>query len=273
MINAFELFGIEYERNDAPIGVSALIVTSPDYFGNVADVAGLREKNPDALLIVDEAHGAHFAYSKLLPDSAVKYADFIAQSMHKTMPVYTGGALLLMNAEENYLAARETRAKLHTTSPSYLVMASMDLARFYFEKNGEEYYREIKKAIDALELPSGFERVKNDDFSRLVVRVPQSTTGYAVAKAAEKNGIYFELATSDKVVAIITPYNYRKLALLKDLSVEKVIKEDYSYLLGLEAENDIILYPPGIVIVKKGDKIGEREITIINEERERILGL
>ena len=77
-------------------GFGAVCVTSPDYYGNVKDISAIAERchKAGALLIVDEAHGAHFAFSPLLPESAVKYADFIIHSAHKTLPVYTGGAML-----------------------------------------------------------------------------------------------------------------------------------------------------------------------------------
>ena len=273
VINALELFSVDYEVDEDPENAEGLIVTSPDYYGNVKDIAELRRKNPNAVLIVDEAHGAHFAYSSLLPESAVKYADFTAQSMHKTMPVYTGGALLHVNSEEDYRAARETRAKLHTSSPSYLVMASMDYARYLFEKNGEEYYRKIKEAVENVRLPEGFERVKNDDFSRLVVKVPPYASGYAVARAAEEKGVFFEMATSRLLAAIVTPFNYEKLSLLKDIEGKVAEEKDLSYLLGVTAENDIVLYPPGRVLVMKGERITKEHIAIINKERERIIGL
>ena len=271
--NALKLFRRPYEKCDAPEGAEAIILTTPDYFGMVKDVAELRRKNPNAIIIADEAHGAHFAYSSLLPDSAIKYADIVVQSMHKTMPVYSGGALLHVKKESDYLAAIEARAELHTSSPSYLTMASMDYARWLFEENGERYYENIQEAVENLSLPEGFIRRRTDDFSRLVINTPEETTGYAVAADAEKQGIFFETSTSDSLVAIVTPFNFEKLALLKNLRAPKTEKEDLSHLLGQRARNDLILYPPGSILLRRGEVIDEKTLEIIIKEKGRILGL
>lgn len=272
VINALEVLKLNYYKEPKKQGKQALILTSPDYYGVVADIENLKKLYPEALLIVDEAHGAHFPYSSLLPQSAVKYADMAVQSMHKTMPVYTGGALLNVK-EEYYLKAVESRRKLHTSSPSYLIMASMDKARADFEENGERYYLEIKEKISALRLPNGFSVVKNDDFSRLVIAVPDHTTGYAVANAAQEKGIYFEMADSKRLVAIVTPFNVDELGYLQTLEAPTPKKISLASLLGTTAKNDLILYPPGAVLVKKGEIIDETTLKVLEKEKDRIIGL
>ena len=274
VINALELFNVPYKKAESVRGAKGgIVLTSPDYYGNTENVAEIRRDNPDALLIVDEAHGAHFAYSRLLPESALNHADLTIHGMHKTMPVYGGGALLHVRREDLYLEAREARRKLHSSSPSYLVMASMDYARALFEENGERYYKEIKAKLDSLVLPEGFSRVLNDDFSRLVIEVPAHTSGYAVAKKAEKNGIYFEMADSTRLTAIITPFNLKNLDSLKELTAPEKEKEELGFLLGEKAKNDLILYPPGRILIKKGDIIDKETLSIIESEKARILGL
>ena len=61
--------------------------------------------------------------------------------------------------------------------------------------------------------------------------------------------------------------------MLKDIEGKVAEEKDLSYLLGVTAENDIVLYPPGRVLVMKGERITKEHIAIINKERERIIGL
>lgn len=125
--------------------IKAVSVTSPDYFGNVSDVekAAKVAHSHGAILFVDEAQGAHFVFSPLLPKSANGAADIVCDSMHKTMPVYGGGAVLNLK-EKFYEAAKFHRARLTTSSPSYIVMASMDYARGLFDLKAKAEYEVLK---------------------------------------------------------------------------------------------------------------------------------
>lgn len=276
IINAFELFGVEYEVVDVlPDGAKGIILTSPDYYGIVKPIADIRQKFPDAFIIVDEAHGAHFAYSSLLPSNTKGEADLVVNSLHKTLPVFTGGAILRTDRIDLYEKALYYRAKIHTTSPSYLTMCSMDFAGGYMWVNGENLYRRLKEKVDSLRLPDGFSRAENDDFSRLVIIPPEGVSGYDVAKDAQKKGIYFELVESNRLVAILTPFNADKIDILSRLSAtpEKRTEKNLAVYIGTRAKNDVGLYPPGKVYVKKGEIITEDIIELLQKEAERVFGL
>ena len=115
------------EQNE---GIRAVVITSPTYDGVVSDIERItdivhRRRIP---LIIDEAHGAHFGFSPYFPENSnTKGADVVIHSLHKTMPSLTQTALLHINGE---IADRENiRRYLHmlqTSSPSYILMASMD---------------------------------------------------------------------------------------------------------------------------------------------------
>lgn len=110
--------------------IGAVFLTSPTYDGIVSDIRSIAEivHAHNVPLIVDEAHGAHFIFSKEFPDSALKCgADLVIQSLHKTLPCFTQTALLHINSDrispdsvKNFLGIYET------SSPSYLLMASME---------------------------------------------------------------------------------------------------------------------------------------------------
>mgnify|MGYP000925345635 FL=1 len=127
-------------------------VTTPDYYGicqPLSELSALLHQN-GKILLVDEAHGAHFAFSARLPETALEQgADICIQSFHKTLPALTQAAVLhiggnLIDPEKVGRAI----SMITTTSPSYIVMASIDYARDYAERNGEKVYGNL---IDLLE--------------------------------------------------------------------------------------------------------------------------
>ncbi|MGI6334694.1 MAG: aminotransferase class I/II-fold pyridoxal phosphate-dependent enzyme [Saccharofermentanales bacterium] len=123
-----------------------VLVTSPDYYGTCADIPTIAEvvHQYGGLLLVDEAHGAHFAFSSDLPPSAMcAGADACVQSGHKTLPVLTPGAYLHISAaalQSGRLSADRLEQMLpifQTSSPSFPVAASLDYARAWLEHTGE----------------------------------------------------------------------------------------------------------------------------------------
>ena len=108
----------------------AVFLTSPTYDGVVSDIRSIAEivHKAGAILIVDEAHGAHFAMSPYFPESALSCgADLVINSLHKTMPSLTQTALLHVQGKR---VDRE-RLKMYlgiyqSSSPSYVLMAGMD---------------------------------------------------------------------------------------------------------------------------------------------------
>ena len=112
---------------------AAVYLTSPDYLGNIADIAGISSVCHAAgvPLLVDNAHGAYLAFLQENRHPIALGADMCADSAHKTLPVLTGGAYLHIskNAPAEYASrAREMLALFASTSPSYLILASLDAA-------------------------------------------------------------------------------------------------------------------------------------------------
>lgn len=110
--------------------IQAVILTSPTYDGVVSDIKKIAEEvhKAGAILIVDEAHGAHLKFHSYFPDSAVTGgADLVIQSLHKTMPSLTQTALLHRNSDRiSHDKIQFFMGVYQTSSPSYLLMASMD---------------------------------------------------------------------------------------------------------------------------------------------------
>ncbi len=109
-------------------GVTAAVVTSPTYEGVVSDLAGIAAvcHKRGVTLIADAAHGAHFGFHPVFPESAVTCgADIVVQSLHKTLPALTQTAVL--HCRQPFAEAiRRENAVFESSSPSYLLLASAD---------------------------------------------------------------------------------------------------------------------------------------------------
>ena len=123
----------------------AVIITSPTYEGVVSEVreiaSYLHEKGIP--LIVDEAHGAHFEFSEEFPESAVKAgADIVINSIHKTLPALTQTALLHISGNYvDYDKVERFWNIYQTTSPSYILMASIDRCMRIIEEQGDYIFK------------------------------------------------------------------------------------------------------------------------------------
>lgn len=131
--------------------ISAVLVTSPTYEGVVSDIRKIAEivHAHQVPLIVDEAHGAHFGFSKGFPEEAGKNgADVVIMSLHKTLPSFTQTALLHLFSDrvdtekvEKYLGIFET------SSPSYILMAGMEQCIRYVREQKDSLFSEYEKKL------------------------------------------------------------------------------------------------------------------------------
>ena len=129
----------------------AVLITSPTYDGIVSDIRGIAEvvHSFGAVLIVDAAHGAHFAFHGIFPEPAEKQgADLVISGIHKTLPTLTQTALL------HRCSDRVDREKIQrflsfyqTSSPSYILMAGMDACMAKLEKDGRKLFREYAENL------------------------------------------------------------------------------------------------------------------------------
>ena len=132
----------------------AVFITSPDYLGNIADIRGLAEvaHNYGSMLLCDNAHGAYLKFTEGHRHPMDVGADMCCDSAHKTLPCLTGGAYLHINKnaptflQEN---AQNAMAMFGSTSPSYLIMQSLDKVNGMLA-NG--YGDKIKKTVKRVEL-------------------------------------------------------------------------------------------------------------------------
>lgn len=143
---------VEKELKEHP-DIEAVFITSPTYDGVVSDVEKIAKithkyKIP---LIVDEAHGAHFCFSEYFPRSAAELgADLVIHSLHKTLPSMTQTSLvhLCSNRVDRELLVRFLGI-YQTSSPSYILMSSMDACMDKLAKEGTQMFQEYTKNLEA----------------------------------------------------------------------------------------------------------------------------
>ena len=170
------------------------------------------------LLLVDEAHGAHFNFSSLLPETAISLgADIAVTSFHKTLPALTQTAVLNLSHNLSDAQIEKIESKLQmfqSSSPSYLFLASIDLARYLMETKGEMLIKELKANIDKVkEALSDIRGIKvldethleneSYDFTRLVVNTPLRGN-YLAELLRSKYNIQVEMADFNNIVLIGT---------------------------------------------------------------------
>lgn len=184
------------ENSEIFAAADVLLFTSPDYYGNVADLRGAREfcdKN-GKILIVDGAHGGHLHFEKELHAGA--YADMWVDGVHKSLPALTQGAVVSAKREK-FTAVLEKGVEIfRTTSPSYPIMASVEYAVKYPRKITLEKHVNLFKKRNA--------RIyQNADWTKLCVRFGKHA--FKVEKLLESEGIYAEFCDGNVITFYLSP--------------------------------------------------------------------
>lgn len=195
-------------------GIRAVMIVSPTYDGVVSDVREIARivHRYGIPLIVDEAHGAHFGFHPYFPENAnTKGADVVIHSVHKTLPALTQTALIHLNGTiadrkkiERYLHM------LQSSSPSYLLMASIDVCMEFLEKRGQQefetYVQELEKVRQRLEKLKMLKliRTKLYDRSKLVISVKESQISSRELSQIlrEKYHLEMEMTAGDYILAM-----------------------------------------------------------------------
>ena len=194
-------------------GAAAVYLTSPDYLGNRADIGALAQvcHARGALLLVDNAHGA---YLRFLPENEHPLAlgaDICCDSAHKTLPVLTGGAYLhLSPALPAWLTAQAegAMALFATTSPSYLILQSLDRANADL---AGDYPARLAAflprlaAVKARLAEMGYPLVGDEPMKLTLAPQAYGYTGEALGAILAENGIVCELADREHLVMMFTP--------------------------------------------------------------------
>ena len=193
----------------------AVFVTSPDYLGNVLDIAALvgvctRHAVP---LLVDNAHGAYTAFSHPVCHPMALGATMCADSAHKTLPALTGTAYLHIAKDAPkafFEGARQALAMFASSSPSYLLLQSLDLCNAYLANEFPAQLVDCTARVAGLKelLTSvGYELLGNEPLKLTVDGRARGYSGEALASALREGGVEPEFVDRDCVVLMCTPQN------------------------------------------------------------------
>lgn len=225
-----------------------VLIVSPTYEGVVSDIGAISKvvHKHDKLLIVDEAHGAHFILGNSFPISSTrKGADLVINSMHKTLPALTQSGLLhICSNRVKYEKVIEALRMIQTSSPSYIMMGLMDYIRCYIL----EHHALIKRQyIDELVLMRARLKI-NLQTLRLIEKEPQfydrsklvistyyaNMNGYQLADILNKHFNIVVEAALDNYIILMTTMADQKLTLSRlehalqviDSNVERVNRKE-----------------------------------------------
>ena len=193
--------------------LSAVYLTSPDYLGNIAEIEKIARvcKVYGVLLAVDNAHGAYLKFLSPSRHPIDLGAHICCDSAHKTLPVLTGGAYLHISKEAHSVFAREARSALSlfgSTSPSYLILESLDLANRYIAKGYPEKLSEFIGLTERLKdtlTKKGFVLVGNEPLKLTVSARHIGYRGDELALEIEKRGGVCEFSDPDFTVMMLSP--------------------------------------------------------------------
>ncbi len=286
--------------------ISTVVLTSPTYEGVLSDVEKIYEvcKKHGTALLVDAAHGAHFGISeKAFSQKILPFADIVVMSLHKTLPSLTQTALLHICSDNVPVdRVKEALSVFETSSPSYVLMASIDECLRFVSKN-KHYFSDLADKLNLFYEKA--EKLKTlkvfhfDDLSKIIISTEKSNiSGCILSELLRNHNIEIEMAQADFCLAMTTICDTDK-SLKKLLSALKGIDKKLNFtekqptipeisqveiinapcnarkkegiLASLEnSENCESLeyvwsYPPGVPIICPGEKITPEIIKKINK--------
>lgn len=285
------------------VNISGIIITSPDYYGNIAPLDSYAEvlKKYDRLLLVDGAHGTHLALNENREGYAGVYADMWVDGAHKSLPTLTQGAIVCVNDEKLISRAEDALSVFRTTSPSFPVMASVEYGVKYYINN-PKYLQRAKSAV--AELRAGLEGISvypSQDWTKFAVDFkPLGISPYLAQGFFEKKGIYPEFNDGRYILFYFSPsieprhlYEF-KTALLsvcankkfrntyKDVPLVPVAERTYSFLYSYRKKSEWVplkeavgrmsadnagVTPPCLPIIIAGEIVSEQAVQVLTKAK------
>lgn len=319
---AMHLFGIEpvlicdfiavnipefpmYELKKHVGEVDAVILTYPDYYGRTFDIERIyaicvKNKKP---LLIDSAHGGHYAYGTSFPPNAAKFSDMCVFGVHKTCLAMTGAAVAC--AKKDYIMALDRGiCECLSSSPSYPVCVSVDISHAFMVEYYSAHMRKLSATVASQReklKARGITVLENGDAAKLVIDVSAlGISGFDCAATLYTHGIVAEMADFNRVVFILTLADSvkkvrrllaaiakiprgdsRKALPPESIAIKKLpfgFDGETQRVLLTDAENRVSagsvgLYPPGVPLVLSGDVITYDIIKLLDEYSEYTFGL
>ena len=270
--------------------IQAVVITSPTYDGIVSDVEEIAQivHKYEKILIVDEAHGAHFGFHPYFPENSLKKgADLVIHSLHKTLPSMTQTALLHVNKEAEKLTEQVKKYLdiFETSSPSYVFMAGMDQCVQLIKERGDELFEayaekleqfreEIKDVPHIHLLP--LQNHEKMDSGKLIIAA-DGMNGQELADLLRKGyQLEMEMAAAGYVIALTSiadtqeGFDRLKNALIH---ISKTISTSFVEITekNERMSREEFQQPEQLLTISEADKC-EKEIVTLAESKDRVCG-
>lgn len=227
---------------------TAVYLTNPDYLGNLLDIQSLASvcKKHNVLLAIDNAHGAYLRFLEPSLHPIDLGADLCCGSAHKTLPVLTGGAYLHLSDSLNQVWKNDVKHFMEyfsSTSPSYLIMASLDAANEVLDTTFRNSLSECVRSVDGLKntlIQHGYTILSGEPMKITISTKEFGYTGNEIANLLMECDIYPEFYDSDYIVLMPSPYN-----------TKDDLKRLETCLCGIERKPILINKPPKLEQSKK----------------------
>lgn len=227
---------------------TAVYLTNPDYLGNLLDIKSLASvcKKHNVLLAIDNAHGAYLRFFEPSLHPIDLGADLCCDSAHKTLPVLTGGAYLHLSDSLNQVWKNDVKHFMEyfsSTSPSYLIMASLDAANKVLDTTFKKSLSECIQRVDGLKntlIQHGYTILSGEPMKITISTKEFGYTGNEIANLLMECDIYPEFYDSDYIVLMPSPYN-----------TKDDLKRLETCLCGIERKPLLINKPPKLEQSKK----------------------
>lgn len=227
---------------------TAVYLTNPDYLGNLLDIKALASvcKKYNVLLAIDNAHGAYLRFFEPSLHPIDLGADLCCDSAHKTLPVLTGGAYLHLSDSLNQVWKNDVKHFMEyfsSTSPSYLIMASLDAANEVLDTTFRNSLSECVRSVDGLKntlIQHGYTILSGEPMKITISTKEFGYTGNEIANLLMECDIYPEFYDSDYIVLMPSPYN-----------TKDDLKRLETCLCGIERKPILINKPPKLEQSKK----------------------
>lgn len=209
--------------------VHTVYITSPDYMGLMADISAISKvcHQHQAKLIVDSAHGAHLKFTSEDLHPITLGADLCCCSAHKTLPVLTGGALLHAKGYSS-TELKSKMALFGSTSPSYLILQSLDYCADYLEQQAKEDFQQLEEEREYIA------SICQQNNLKLLGQDPTKWTvdGFTVGQTGEQLTEHFreykiepEYTNYDHTVFMVSPFNSSTDFARLDAAINSVTKK------------------------------------------------
>lgn len=227
---------------------TAVYLTNPDYLGNLLDIQSLASvcKKHNVLLAIDNAHGAYLRFLEPSLHPIDLGADLCCDSAHKTLPVLTGGAYLHLSESLNQVWKNDVKHFMEyfsSTSPSYLIMASLDAANEVLDTTFRNSLSECVRSVASLKntlVQHGYAILSGEPMKITISTKEFGYTGNEIANLLMECDIYPEFYDSDYIVLMPSPYN-----------TKDDLKRLETCLCGIERKPILINKPPKLEQSKK----------------------